>query len=68
MPKLAKSILYGLVVFAVFTILATGLKYLSHNLPEKADYFGILTNNDLMLGLIVAIIVTITHEKRRKTN
>lgn len=68
MPKFAKSILYGLGVFAVFTTLATVLKYLSHNLPEKADYFGLITNNDLMLGLIVALIVTITHEKRKKVN
>lgn len=66
MPQFVKSILYGLGVFAVFTIIATGLKFFSGNLPQHADYFGLLTNNDLMLGLIVALIVTITHERRKK--
>lgn len=66
MPQFVKTMLYGLGVFVVFTILATGLKFASNNLPIDADYFGLFTNNDLILGVVVAAVVTISHERKKR--
>jgi len=66
MPQFVKTILYGLGVFVVFTVLATGLKFASNNMPIDADYFGLFTNNDLILGGIVAVVVTISHERKKR--
>ena len=66
MPSYIKTLLYAVSVFVVFTLLALALKYFSNRIPENAEYFGLLTNNDLLMGALVAAIVTITHIKRRK--
>lgn len=66
MPSYIKTILYAVSVFVVFTLIALALKYFSHRIPEDAEYFGLLTNNDLLMGALVAGVVTISHIKRRK--
>ena len=64
-PKL-QPILYGLGVFAVFVILSVVLKIITHQVSPDAQYLGILSNKDLLLGLIVAVILTFTHVRKRK--
>lgn len=66
MHPIIKTILYGLGVFVIFTILAVILKLVTNKIPENAEYFGLITNGDLMIGLVVAIAVTISHERKKK--
>jgi hypothetical protein len=61
MPQLIRTILYSLSVFAIFTTLAVILKLLTHKMSDDAVYFGIISNNDLFLGFIVAVVVTFSH-------
>lgn len=64
-PKL-QPIIYGVVVFVIFTILSIILKIVTKHQSTDADYFGILTNKDLLMGVVVAVIVTLSHEKKKK--
>ena len=66
MTPFYKTILYGIGVFSLFTIIALILKLVSHTKPVNADYFGLFTNSDLMLGVVVAIAVTIAHKRRMR--
>ena len=64
-PKL-RPILYGFGVFAVFTILSVVLKIITHRVYTDAQYLGIFSNKDLLLGLVVALVLTFTHERKKK--
>jgi hypothetical protein len=64
-PKL-QPLLYGLGVFSIFIILSTILKYVTNHVSTDAEYFGILSNKDLLLGAVVAIVVTFTHLQKKK--
>lgn len=66
MHPIIKTILYGLGVFVIFTILAVILKLVTNKIPENAEYFGLITNSDLMIGVVVAVAVTISHERKKK--
>ena len=66
MPSFIKNLLYGISVFGVFIVIAATLKLISGNTPENADYFGLFTNSDITLGLVVAVVVTFTHIKKMK--
>jgi len=63
-PKL-KTVLYGLSVFAIYTALAIVLRIVSHHVPEENEYFGVISNKDLLLGLMLAFVLTFTHERRK---
>jgi len=64
-PKL-KPILYGLGVFTIFMTISVLMKIISHRIYIDAEYFGLISNKDLMLGLIIAFVVTFTHERRKR--
>ena len=64
-PKL-KIVLYGLSVFVIYTVLAIGLRYITHQVPEEDEYFGLISNKDLLLGLGLAFVLTFTHERKKK--
>lgn len=64
-PKL-QPILYGLGAFAIFTTFSVILKIVTHHTTVDAEYFGILSNKDLLIGAVVAIVVTFTHERKKK--
>jgi len=64
-PKL-KPVLYGIGVFIVFTTLMVILKLVTHRIPSDAEYFGLFTNQDLFLGVIVAVVLTFSHERKKK--
>jgi hypothetical protein len=66
MSPIFKSILYGIGVFAMFSVIALILKLVTNHKPIDAEYFGLFTNTDLMLGLVVAVVVTINHERKKK--
>lgn len=65
-PSKLQPVLYGLSVFAVFIILSVILKLIAHRESTDAIYFGILSNKDLLLGLLVAVVLTFTHEHKKK--
>lgn len=66
MHPIFKTILYGVGVFTIFTTIAVILKLVTNQVPKEEAYFGLFTNSDLMLGLVVALVVTISHERKKK--
>ncbi|MBP1677195.1 MAG: hypothetical protein H6Q20_1754 [Bacteroidetes bacterium] len=60
-----KNILFGLSAFIIFMLISLVLKLVSNRIPENADYFGLFTNSDILIGLMVAILVTFTHIRRK---
>ncbi len=66
MPALLKTLLYGASVFVIFTILAVALKLITNKGGDENAYFGLMTNSDLMIGVVVAVAVTISHERKKK--
>lgn len=66
MSPFYKTILYGIGVFSLFTIIALILKLVTNQKPTDADYFGLFTNSDLILGIVVAVAVTIAHKRKMR--
>lgn len=66
MTPFYKTILYGIGVFSIFTTIALIIKLVTNNKPVDADFFGLFTNSDLMLGLVVAVAVTIAHKRKMR--
>ncbi len=66
MPPIVKTFLYGVGVFSLFTVIALILKLVTNHQPVDADYFGLFTNSDLMLGVLVAVAVTIAHKRKMR--
>jgi hypothetical protein len=64
-PKL-KIVLYGVIVFILYTILAIVLRKVTHHIPTEEEYFGLLSNKDLFLGLLLAVVLTFTHEQKKR--
>jgi len=64
-PKI-KILLYGLSVFLIYTVLAIVLRLITHHVPTEEEYFGLISNKDLLLGLMLALVLTFTHERRKK--
>jgi hypothetical protein len=66
MSPFVKTILYGIGVFSLFTIIAIILKLATNYKSVDADYFGLFTNSDLMLGVLVAVAVTVAHKRKMR--
>lgn len=66
MPTKLKPILYGLGVFAVYILLTYILRLVTNRMPNDADFMGVFTTNDLLLGLVVSIILTFSHERKKR--
>jgi len=64
-PKL-KIFLYGVGVFAVYIVFLIVLRLVTGNTPDDAEFFGIFTRNDILLGLIVAVVLTFSQVWRSK--
>jgi hypothetical protein len=65
MPDIVKKLFFGLVAFIIFTLIAVILKYTTGQLPQEDAFLGIFTETDLLLGLVVAVVVTFSHERRK---
>jgi hypothetical protein len=65
-PPKIQPILYGVSVFIVFATLMIIIKLITHRIPTEAEYFGLFSNNDLLMGVVVAIILTFSHERKKK--
>lgn len=66
MHPFLKTILYGLGVFVIFTTIAVILKLVTNQQPKEDAYFGLFTNSDIMLGIVVAIAVTFSYERKKR--
>ena len=64
-PKL-QTLLYGLGAFAVYMVLTVVLIWISGKVPENPILFGIYTKDHLLLGLAVAVVLTFSHERKKK--
>jgi hypothetical protein len=67
-PSKLQPVLYGLGVFAIFIILSVVLKLITHRVFDDVRYFGILSDKDLLIGAFVAIVLTFTHERKKRLN
>jgi hypothetical protein len=65
-PAKFKPVLYGLSVFAVYAILTLILRFAFDRMPEDAEFLGLYTTNDLLLGLVVAVVLTVSHERKKR--
>jgi len=64
-PKL-KIVIYGLSIFVIYTILAIVLRYITHHIPQEDEYLGLISNKDLLVGIGLAIVLTFTHERKKR--
>jgi len=67
-PPKIQTILYGVGVFIVFTTLMILIKLITRRVPAEVEYFGLFSNNDLLMGAVIAIILTFSHERKKKLN
>ncbi|MDD3079133.1 MAG: hypothetical protein PHH37_08515 [Paludibacter sp.] len=66
MHPIIKNILYGIGVFAIFSVITLILKFASGKITPATQYLEIFTDTDLLLGLAVAVVVTLNHNKKMK--
>ena len=64
-PKL-KPILYGLGVFTVYIVLSLVIRLVAKRIPADAEFFGMFSTNDLLIGVVVAVVLTFTHERKKR--
>lgn len=64
-PKV-KPILYGLGVFLIYAILTYVLRIVFKIMPTDGKFLGIYSENDLLIGLLVAVVLTFSHERKKK--
>ena len=64
-PKL-QIFLYGIGVFAVYMVLIAVIVWLSGNTSQNTILFGIYTKEHLVIGLAVALVLTVSHERKKK--
>lgn len=64
-PKI-KLILYALGAFAVFITIVVLLRLITGDIPEEATILGIFSKNDFLLGIVVAVVVTFSYERRQR--
>jgi len=63
--KLKEILLYGLGVFAVYAILTYVLRVLFNRVADDAQFFGVYSQNDLLVGVLVAVVLTFSHQRRK---
>ena len=64
-PKL-KAVLYGFSVFVIFVIFVIVLRKVTNHIPTEFEYFNLISKKDILLGLLLAIVLTFTHERKKK--
>ena len=64
-PKF-QTFLYGLGAFAVYMALTAIFIWISGKMPENQILLGIYTKDNLLLGLAVAVVLTFSHERKKR--
>ena len=65
-PPKIQPVLYALGVFIVFSTLVAIMKLVTKTSHENANYFGLYTNKDLLLGAGMAVVLTFSHMRKKK--
>ena len=63
--KLKEVLIYGLGVFAVYAILTYLLRVFFNRAAVDAEFFGIYSKNDLFVGVLVAVVLTFSHQRKK---
>jgi len=63
-PKL-KPVMYGLGVFTVYVLLTYVLRIIFKRTTSDATIFGVYSTNDLLIGLLLAVVLTFSHQRRK---
>jgi len=63
--KIKGPLLYGLGVFAVYAVLTYGLRVLFNRITTDAEFFGVYSTNDLLIGVLVAAVLTFSHQRKK---
>ena len=66
MQPIIKTVLYGLSVFAIYAIFVLVLRQVTNHVPAEGDYFGLFSTKDILLGLLLAVVLTFTHVRKQK--
>jgi len=66
LKSLLKTLLYGLGVFGVYIVIYCFTPLFSGRVPDEAVIFNFFTKNDLLIGLLLACILTFTHQRNKK--
>lgn len=61
-----KILSYGLSIFVIYAILVVALRTLTHHDPTDLEYFGLFSTKDILLGLLLSIVLTFTHERKKR--
>lgn len=59
-------VLYAAAAFVVFMALTWVLKLAGGKLPVEDGILGVYRDSDFLLGIVVALIVTLSHVQKRK--
>lgn len=68
MSPIVKRIVFGLSVFVVFLVIALVLKLVSGQQLNVESIPNLFSSTDLLLGLVVALVVTMNHERKTKNS
>jgi len=64
-PKI-KLAIYGVIVFIVFITLTQILKIVTHQFPTDFNLATLFPQKDLILGALVAAVLTFSHYRKKK--
>jgi hypothetical protein len=68
LQSLLKSLQYAIGVFAVFIIFTLVLRFLTKGVPEKINWPQLFSEKELLMGLVIAVMVTFMHIQKMKRN
>lgn len=63
--KIKGPLLYGLGVFSVYAVLTYGLRVFFNRITTDAEFFGVYSTNDLLIGVLVAVVLTFSHQRKK---
>ena len=63
--KIKGPLLYGLGVFSVYAILTYALRVFFSRITTDAEFFGVYSTNDLLIGVLVAVVLTFSHQRKK---
>ena len=63
--KIKGLLLYGLGVFAIYALLTYVLRVFFSRATTDAEFFGVYTTNDLLIGVLVAVVLTFSHQGKK---
>ncbi len=61
-----KLVIYAISAFLVFMLLTWILRLMAGKLPLEDGLWGVYKDSDLLLGLVVAAMITFSHYQKRK--